>query len=143
MLESLAAISLIGNIIQFVCFGLDILSRSQEIYHSTTGSLSGNANKETLTEHLIALSTSLQDRSPNSPSADPELGKLCQACKDVSRELLAALNKLKLADATGSPWKSVRKAFRTVWTKDKIESIEQRLKGLREELNLHINAKLR
>lgn len=37
----------------------------------------------------------------------------------------------------------MRKALRSVWSKEKTEGIEKRLAGFRDELNLHIVVDLR
>jgi len=40
-------------------------------------------------------------------------------------------------------WESMRKALRSLWSKEKIQEIEKRLASFREELNLHIVVDLR
>jgi hypothetical protein len=40
-------------------------------------------------------------------------------------------------------WKSIRKALRSVWSKEEIEELEGRLARLKEELNLHVVIGLR
>ena len=76
-LESLAAVGLVGNIMQFVDFSSKILSKMQQVYQS--GSFAENIDTELGTNHLIELSKELQ-ASASSANSDPTLEKLCDAC---------------------------------------------------------------
>jgi hypothetical protein len=134
VLESLAAAGLVGNIIQFIDFSSKILSKTQQVYQS--GLLAENIDIELVTNHLIKLSKELQT-SANSSNSDPTLEKLCESCNDVANELLEALGELKVNGRNGI-WRSVRKALKSVLSKEKIESIQMRLTGFRDELSLHI-----
>jgi len=91
--------------------------------------------------HLIELSTALQ-ASAGSSQGDPALEKLCDCCNDVAKELLEALGKLKV-DGKKGKWSSVRKALRSVWSKEEIDGIQKRLESFRDEMNLHIVVDLR
>src|SRR6266566_2274950 len=60
-MDILVAIGLAGNIIQFVDFGGKLISKTAEIYKSSTGALVENVDIETATNNLVLLSTTLQD----------------------------------------------------------------------------------
>jgi hypothetical protein len=141
MPDPLTAIGLVGNIVQFIDFGCKIVSKTTETYKSADGVLKENADLEIVTNDLISINTILTTSSA-ATSADPALENLCLGCVEVSTELLAALAKVK-AGKDPTKWRSVRKALRSVWSKDKISSLEARLGGFRDEVNLRIVVSLR
>jgi hypothetical protein len=141
MLEPLTAISLVANIVQFIDFACKIVSEATEAYKSANGLSKENCDIETVTNDLVIISKSLT-ASNAATSADPALDNLCVGCVAVSQELLSALAKLK-AGKDSAKWRSVRKALRSVWIKDKISSLEPRLGGFRDEVNLRIVVSLR
>jgi NACHT domain len=139
-MEILTAIGLAGNIIQFVDFGGKLVSKTAEIYKSGTGALIENVDIETATNDLILLSTKLHDSAHS--AGDTALKKLCQSCGDVAQQLLLALDKVK-ANGKHQKWKSFRKALQSVWNKEDIAALEQRLARYRDELNFRIVLDLR
>lgn len=138
-MDPLTALGLVGTIAQLIDFGAKVVSRSTELYHSTSGALEQNADVEAATADLAKLKSQL-DSSTNVP--DNDLRELCDACGKVAAELLGALDKVRVSDR-GRKWQSLRKALKSMWTKDKIENLESRLATLRQELNLRINVGLR
>ena len=134
-MEILAAIGLVGNIVQFVDFGSKLISELAQIYRSAEGALEENIDTETATYHLLLLNDKLKDSATS--TGDKTLLDLCEACHTVARDLLEALNKVKV-NGKQQKWKSIWKALRSVWSKEAIEELERRLEKLRTELNLHI-----
>ncbi|KAF8253283.1 hypothetical protein K440DRAFT_657280 [Wilcoxina mikolae CBS 423.85] len=121
-MEPLAAIGLVGNIVQFVDFTSKILSKTQQIYRSADGALSENIDTELVTNDLAKLSAGLR------------------ACGDPALE--------KLSAASESEWKEGKmeecgKALRAVWSKEEIDDIQKKLSSFRDEMNLHIVVDLR
>jgi len=139
-METLAVISLVGNIIQFVDFSGKLISKSVQLCQSSEGALVENIDTETATNHLILLNDKLKDTATS--TGDKALQDLCEACLTVARELLDALDKVKVK-GKHEKWKSIRKALRSVWSKEYIEELERRLAKLRTELNLHLLVDLR
>jgi hypothetical protein len=70
------------------------------------------------------------------------LQELCIAIAHASADLLGALAKLKV-QGNKTKWKTMRKAIRSVWSKEKVHDLEHRLSSFRDELNLHITVKIR
>jgi hypothetical protein len=140
MMDPLSTIGLVGNIVQFVDFGSKLISKSVELYRSTEGALDENLDTETATNHLKDLNEKLKNGAKS--TGDTTLKDLCEACDKVARELLEALDKVKVK-GKHEKWKSIRKALRSVWSKEHIEELEQRLARLRAELNLHLVVDLR
>ncbi|KAF2183820.1 hypothetical protein K469DRAFT_710189 [Zopfia rhizophila CBS 207.26] len=139
-METLAIISLIGNVVQFVDFSGKLIAKSTELYRSSEGALAENIDTETATNHLLLLNNKIKDAA--TANSDDALNRLCESCKSTADELLAALNKVKV-NGKQDRWKTVRKALRSVWSKEEIRELEGRLARFREELNLHVVVGLR
>jgi len=94
MMETLAAIGLVGNIVQFVDFSGKLISESVQLYQSCEGALAENIDIEATINHLVLLNEKL--KSTTTVTGDGALQKLCASCNTVADELLAALNKVKV-----------------------------------------------
>jgi hypothetical protein len=139
-MEGLVVFSIICNVVQFVDFSSQLISKSVRLYQSSDGSLAENINLEAATIHLLRLNSKLEHTA--NAASDKALAALCKSCGTVAVELLGALDKLKVHPAK-EKWKSIRKALRTLWSKDKIQELEKQLASFREELNLHVVVDLR
>jgi hypothetical protein len=139
-MEALAIIGLVGNIVQFVDFGGKLISKSTELYRSSEGALAENIDTETATNHLVLLNSKLKNAA--TATGDSPLENLCKSCNTAAEKLLAALDKVKVKGEQRK-WKSVRKALKSVWSKEEIRELERQLSKLREELNSHIVVDLR
>ena|SRR2546423_7114344 len=139
-MEALTVVSLVGILIQFVDFGSTLISKSIQLCQYSDGVLAENVNTETATNDLILLNNKLEKAA--NATGDTALEALCKSCSAVAVELLGALDKLKV-HGEKEKWKSMRKALRSVWSKEKIQGIEKQLASFREELNLHVIVGLR
>lgn len=139
-MEPLAIVSLVGNILQFVDFSSKLISKSTELYRSSDGALAENIDIETVIKDLLLLNSKLKNTT--AATGDDALEKLCTSCGTAADELLVALDKVKVK---GKPdkWKSIRKALRTIWSKEEIEGLDRRLGMLKDELNLRVVVGLR
>lgn len=136
-MEALAVVGLVGTIVQFVDFGGKLISKSIQLYND--GVLTENVDIETVTNDLVALNKKLKD---DGIVGDGTLQSLSLSCQNAANDLLEALKKVTVKDKQ-QKWESVRKALRTVWSKDKLTGLEHRLAKLKAELNLHIVVHLR
>lgn len=139
-METLAVISLVGNVVQFVDFSSKLISKSVQPYQTSDCVLTENINTEMATNHLILLNSKLENAA--STIGDKALEVLCKSCSAVAVELLGTLDKLKVHGGK-EKWKSMRQAVRSLWSEEKIQDIERRLASFREELNLHVIVDLR
>jgi hypothetical protein len=139
-METLATISLVTNIVQFIDFSGKLISKSAQLYQSSEGALPENIDTETATNHLILLNNKLKDAATT--TGDGTLESLCLSCSTAAVELLAALEKIKLKGKQ-QRWTTMSNALRAVLTKEKIEGLERRLSKFRVELDLHITVDLR
>ena len=128
-LESLAALSLAGNIVQFVDFGCRLFSKSRELYRSSDGVLAENVELENIANSLTALSKGLRvDSSQAQPKPDDytDLKNLAKDCEKIAIELLEALREMKVKE----PQKKLqcfRTALKRIWRSKKIEDVSKRL----------------
>ena len=139
-MATLAVIGLVGNIVQFVDFSGKLLSKSIELYRSYDGSLAENVDIETTAKHLAVLNKKLKDDA--STVGDESLQNLSRSCQKAAIDLLVALDKVKVKNRQ-QKWESIRKALRSVWSKEEIRELEQRLAKFKQELNLHVVVRLR
>jgi hypothetical protein len=138
-MDPITAVSLVGAIVQFVDFSSKILSKTTELYRSSRSALAENVDIETITADLAKLNTRLKQ---SITASDRDLQALCDACGGLAEQLLAALAKVKV-DSKGQKWQSLRKALRSIWSKEKIKELEERLASFRAELNLRITVNIR
>lgn len=145
MIEGLAAISLAGNIIQFISFSSVLLSRSREIYHSASGSSAENVDLETISENIKDLSTQIHSNA----NVSDRFRNIAVRCESVAKELLDAISKLQCkARAQGSQngptkWQSFRKSLRSLWEKERIEELRSRLDQLRDQVTMNLVSRTR
>ena len=139
-MEVIAAIGLVGNIIQFVDFSGKLISESIQLYRSYDGVLAKNIDIETAAKHLGELNKRL--KNSDTISGDGALQRLCLSCQEAANDLLVALDKVKVKKRQ-QKWECIRKALQSVWSKEEIKELEKRLEMFKEQLNLHIVVDLR
>ena len=120
-MEALAAVSLAGNVLQFLNFTSDVISKSRQIHGSITGTLKENDDLEGLTGDLKCLSGRLQTLAG---PVDPVFVQLCSSCSEVADELLAALNHLGVK-GKHTRSQSLRKALKALWGQERLRSLEE------------------
>jgi hypothetical protein len=77
-------------------------------------------------------------------SNELQLGKLCKDCNRAASDLLTALEKLKIEAGTKNrSWKSFRAALKSIWSKEEIEALAQRLESYRRQLDTRILVSIR
>jgi hypothetical protein len=138
-MEVIAVISLVGNIIQFIDFSSNLVSKTAQLYQSNKGALAENIDAETATNHLLLLNKKLKDSA--TAIGDGALQNLCKSCSTTAEELLATLDKVKLKGKQHT-WESIRTALRIMRSKEEINKLERQLERFRQELNLHVTVDL-
>ena len=127
-MEPLTALGVVANVLQLIDFSASVVSKSSELSRSVDGRLVKHTEISVMNNDLAKLSATLsqslaQPLNPTVLSEDEQtLLTLCQGCLDVSEELQGGLDKLQVKGPL-SKWKSVRKALKTVWTKEKIAEL--------------------
>jgi hypothetical protein len=160
-MDPLAALSLAGNVIQFVDFGSRILGIADELYHSASGALAVNDELEFVTNDLRTLVTKLRNSLHASDiQTDPD-GKfeipwggfksLCDKSACVAEELVTKLENLKVKDddeyTQGQnkyrKFRSLKMALKNLGSKTEISALAERLSKLREGLETRVLLSIR
>ena len=147
-IEALAAISLAGNILQFVEFSAKILATSKKIYASADGMSEDTFNMSTVLNQLQASTERLKDTicPPETTTvwtaADASLEKLRIQCCNVNHELQDVLKSLAV-DGKATKWKSFKKALASEWKNGRLQDIQSSLFVLRDEMHFQITVSLR
>jgi hypothetical protein len=141
-MEALAAISLVENIVQFVSFSGKLISKTTQLYHSCDGALQEYIDIEDAAKHLLLLNKKLKDDAIT--VGDGVLQTLCLSCRKSAIDLLEALDKVKVkVNGKQQKWESMRKALRSVWSREEVKELEQRLSKIKDDLNFHVVVGLR
>ncbi|KAL9116472.1 MAG: hypothetical protein Q9187_007003 [Circinaria calcarea] len=149
-MDPLTALGLSANVAQFVSFVSELLSKSKEIYTSTKGCTNKVLSLETVYAQLRDLSSSLELSSQKDPKLEAVKEKsnfvehvfsvngLSQSCKMDCDRLLDVLRELRVGDGSKKRWQSFTIALKTVWKRNEIADLEQRLHYVQATLTLHI-----
>jgi hypothetical protein len=149
-MDPFSALSLAGNIIQFVDFGARLLSNARELYRSPVGSLSVHDEITLVTTDLETLVKRLRgpvNARPSSEENDNQLQtlrKICGEAATVAEELLKRLETLKLSgEEKHRGWRTVGLAVRSLWNEKEIAGLSNRLVMLKEALKTRVLFSLR
>ncbi len=144
-MDPLSAISLAGNLVQFIQLGMQVVGRAKEIY--VNGTVAANVDLEDLTSDLRTLVTKLKlpprGNTPSQTLNEQALNDAYDHCIEISNELIAHLGKLKGPGTHRGRWKSFGQALRTVWTKKDVEAIANRLASYRAQMEMHLLVSLK
>jgi RecA-family ATPase len=147
-MDPLSALSLAGNVLQFIDFGTKLFSKAGELYKSTVGSLAANDQLELVTADLRALVSKLR-QSLSSEETQGEIvredketwssfKRVCDEAADVADEIILRLGKLRLQDGKFRRLRSILQAVETLWSEREITSLLKRLSSLRIALETRV-----
>ena len=142
-MDPLSAVSLAGNILQFVEVGIRVVSKGHKIYRSVDGCLMENLDLEIVTSDLLVLQKKIQTSKLCEPVTGTEMDQsqalqtLAERCSDLAEELLEKLNKAK-AQGRFRKWKSLRQALKSVWSQKEVDGMANRLQSFRSEIQLQL-----
>lgn len=159
-MEALAAISLTGNVLQFIQYAAHLLSTGSEVYRSSTGSSQKNHELENIYEKLNNFITTLQSQEAAVPisrgrgfpidvhrTGDHEhisaLSDLARDCGDICNQLLEMIRKLKVGDGRWRRFRSLRAALEAAWDGKRIAELESRLDRFQKVILFHFFPMLR
>ncbi len=144
-MEPLAALSIASSIVQFVDFGLKILSKARDIHRD--GSIVEHKDLLTVAEDVKDHTTRLNKEVSSIPAgalSDEEkaLQELCQGCLVVAEEITNALDKMVLK-GDRSKLKSFRTAFKAAWGKDRLSELKARLDLYNQQIDRRVLVSIR
>lgn len=145
MLDPLTALSLAGNLIQFIDFSSKLVTKGREIYRSADGASRENLEIEVVTADFSKVVQTLMKHpgsgtvasAANTSATELELRQICEMCKSTATELLSKLQEVKVTGKHRG-WKSFRQALKSVLTKDAVDDIARRLAMFRHQLEFRI-----
>ena len=128
MVDPFSALSVAGNIVQFVDFSCRLVQKASEISHSANGACAENVELEEIGTYLKEFSSDLVSSTVRSGIYEPGLRDLATSSHTIAEELLAVIGQLR--GSTGR-FKSFRQALKSVWHHDKVLGMQKRLHSLR------------
>lgn len=143
-MDPFTAIGLVGNIITFIDFALEIVGTAKAIHDSTTGNTSDNAALEQRNEKVARLANDLRcSKSVSAMTKDErQLNELAVECVNLSEDLQKLLNELKSRKPS-----SKRAAFgavvRNIRKKTEKSKLELKLEKCQETLHLQLTSTTR
>jgi hypothetical protein len=140
-MDPLTALSLVGNIIQFVDFGSRLLSTTKALYKSPLGSLAVHNELELVTTDLSILVTKLKQNWEGEPSSS--VRKICDEAADVATEIITRLGRMKVKEGKYRELRSTQAAIRQAWSGKELKVLEERLGRLREAIGTRVLFSLR
>ena len=133
--ETLSAVALAGNILQFLQFSLEIVSTGRSLKRSHDGALKDHKGLDLVIKDLRGQLGTLDTNK------FATLQPLILQCREICSELENALSSVK-RKGTGI-WSTYRQALSIVWNKKKLEDVEKQLALIREELLFHLQTIMR
>lgn len=136
VLEGLAAVGAAAAVVQFIGYGFKVVSKGDELYKSADGALEENEFMESVITDFKTLQCRIQQSSKPTSQA---IQNFRNDALKLADEMLLGLEKLKVKGPP-SKWKSLRKALKTVHSKEKVKSWARRLDTLRDTFTAHLGA---
>ena len=125
--ESLAALSLASNIVQFIDFGCRLFSKSRELY--IEGFVSESVQLETISKtvgRFTSDSNVTQTRKDLLSKDEADLLTLAELCAGIAEDFLILLAQIRV-NGCGHNWQSLRVSLKRLWKSDDIERMATRL----------------
>ena len=146
MIDPFTALSLAGNVVQFVQLGCKLTAEAHDVYTSVSGASEENIEMETVTTRLTGTVQELDDHleavdrttSFGSVSkSSKRLIEIANACRMIAADILSRLEAIKMRGPP-SVWGSIRQAIKIMWTKEELDALIKRLKAYISELDTAI-----
>jgi 2',3'-cyclic-nucleotide 2'-phosphodiesterase (5'-nucleotidase family) len=141
-MDPLAALSLAGNVCQFIEFALQVVSKGNKLRKAPDGLLIEHNDLYTASLKIIDLNnrlvTSAQEYCDHvghsGIATDDEIERACEAMNQAANNLINILNKLRMPAHRGR-WKSMRQAVKAVIGKSAVDAIKNELVVQRQRLD--------
>lgn len=122
-MDPLLALSLAGNVIQFLEFANKLFKESREVYHSASGSSGSVLSLATISAELSTLNKSFSAEDLQSLGMRNVAGE----CDVIAQELQSLVDQLTLKKPKHNYWASFALALQTVLRKGEIQVLQRRL----------------
>jgi hypothetical protein len=141
MAETLAAVGLVSNIVQFVDFGTKLLATSRALYRSTEGAMQENVDLEMITASIRLVSQGIVNGTLG--INEPELRNLAGTCTTLADELLVFLSRLKIDSTKNRQLEVIRKSFKSIRFGRTVRELNDRLCRVRDQVFVQLDYLLR
>ncbi|KAI0871317.1 hypothetical protein GGS24DRAFT_471965 [Hypoxylon argillaceum] len=140
-MEALAAVALAGNVAQFLEYAIILILRTPEILKSTERTL----KEVTLIEEIVddvklslpGISLS-NENNINTVRSDKTLEDLIQRCLEISSEVEAIANDLKLKGSGDSIIQGAAMVTKILFKTSKLKELTETLYALRDQISAHL-----
>ncbi|KAI1084093.1 hypothetical protein F5B20DRAFT_365513 [Whalleya microplaca] len=149
-MDPLSALSLAGNIVQFVDFASKLCHNTQQIYRSCSGQsatvehLDGIYDRLLDFDKLLRVQTEARDGASITTTVSEHYGAiepLLDGCRLECDKLLEITLKIKAKEGSkGRRWESFRKAMHEVWRTEDISRLQIRLRDYQTEIIIRLCA---
>lgn len=139
-MESLAALSLAGTVVQFVEFATKVAKGSHEIFQSAQGFTIEHEQFRALTEDLQEICDELQKPIPGDQLTSWEekhLKSLAEECAAECKRLQDVLSELRVKER-GKRWKGLVAAVKAIGKEKAILDIQNRLETFKSTISLRL-----
>lgn len=143
VLDPGSALGVASNIFQVIDFSARLISKGNQYYKSADGQLVEHAELSSMSRRLVELNSGLDQslgafNGRRQLSAEEEaLRAVANECKNAAESFLATLRQFEVS-GNHREWKSFRKAFKTVWGKEKMQEMLLRLEDQKHQLIIHL-----
>lgn len=140
-MDPFSAIGLASNIITFLEFGYDVLSKARDIQVSASGASSTNASLSSMAQRLDEVASSLQGSGAGATTSSEEqsLTKLAAECRELCADLLPALEALR-AKKPSSRRSALWAALRETTGRKNLDELQRRIDRCRQQLSVELAA---
>jgi len=145
-MDPLSAFSVACNVLQIVDIGAKVLKTAAEYRAATDGAISEHAELRNISQSLLALNAELQTSlsAPTPKATDTgaqDKAKLLlesanDRCLKVSIDFIKLLDRLKVDGTRHAMLESLRLSVKSLWYKDRIDSLNNALSQARDNLNI-------
>ncbi|KAJ4123073.1 hypothetical protein NW768_010066 [Fusarium equiseti] len=140
-MAELAAIALVGNILQFAEVGIKLARTAQRAYKSTSGLIQEDEDFIANTERLQTLVGLIKEARPDSKDScqviiDESLLKTAKACDDYASELITLLGFLRRRPGEPRALEAIRTIMLRRMRNAEIQALEEKLSNVQQNLLL-------
>jgi len=147
-MDPISALSVAGTVVQFVDFGSRLLKEGRGFYKSPSGASAINQELEIITTALQSVISKLRQSVEVMNVSRPltELDhqrhlsyhQICDGTAAIAEEICSKLETLKMQGNKYRKWESLEKAVKSIWSRQEVDGLVDRLSVFREILNTHI-----
>ncbi|PVH69299.1 hypothetical protein DL98DRAFT_625614 [Cadophora sp. DSE1049] len=137
-MEPLTALSLAGNVIQFIDFSCKLFSQGCELYKSTDGRLAVDDEIRLITAEIQDFITKIKSEAApvaQGPGPDSNFDKICDEAAKIAEAILSKLEHRKLDKDRNRKFESFKRVWSQIWSQGELDALFARLSQLRDAIN--------